>query len=66
MAILVLTPKLKVSYSPKARLLLLEPLGTNGLSPLGSSGTANLRLIIAAVIIFSLPESASTERRKIL
>jgi hypothetical protein len=34
MAIPAFTPKINASYSPKARLLLLEPLGTNGLSPL--------------------------------
>ena len=34
MALPVFTPTTVAAYSPKARLLLLEPLGTNGLSPL--------------------------------
>jgi len=34
MALPVFTRKINASYSPKARLLLLEPLGTNGLSSL--------------------------------
>jgi hypothetical protein len=34
MAIPVFTPRINAAYSPKARLLLLEPLGANGLSPL--------------------------------